>query len=67
MDFVRACDFAIGDVERTAGEEAHSALRVGRFVFGGGVQRIGFVFVVADVSVAVGGDGYELKALGIYC
>ena len=51
MHLVCTRDLAIGDVEGAAGKEAYAALGFGGFVFGQGVERVRFVFVVADIAV----------------
>lgn len=49
---VRTCDFALGNVECAARQEAHPALRVGRLVLRKAIQLVILVLVVPDITIS---------------
>lgn len=51
MDLVGARDLAVCNVECSPGKEAHAPLRIRGFVLRQGVQRIGLILVVPDVTI----------------
>lgn len=51
MNFVRPCDLTLCNVECSPGQEAHAPLRIRGFVLRQGVQRIGFILIVPDVTI----------------